>query len=665
MNSFYGGPAGQSFDIAKVFPTYGDLLTDITDSWKSSIAVGEFVMVSYGRPGDADYEKNRDKDLAAVNKNYNSTLWQKTYNENKQKVYNGDDEDDTYALDSSATGINYKFISSCTGFTPYLDAEVVKWIEPGEQASVEVDTEAEGYPDKVKFDFTFSGSWDFITGKQAVIPLEAEGIPQIDLNNIGTLGENPDNELNKGKAYMGKFQFSLPKSQVITDAKVTPVEVGANPTVKLDTTTEPASVTYPVLKFELPVSQELLRDNVRCTKDPLDAVSAPTVELSYQENDILKKHPILTFGLPAAWNLAINEAITELGPLSEPKIEVVNDGSLTTKTWQLSLPRNVEFHVVDTKDEITTPGDYYILKSTGSLYEYNNDEPLVCFVPPISESVDLTIVRPYKENGEPTEPTASIRYAEDTESWKFGFELAKAPKVDKQFEFVGSTEEGNVGIDISNTEDDSTLVFSFKIPTGSKLFAGTEIAADGATTVIEGARIGDLYLNSSTGKVYILTAAGWSEQEDTLKGPIGDALNIVASYTINEADGYANTVAAISAYITANYTEEISNQDIFAITYVEEDSGAETAYWYFRINSEWGSVQLTGGVASLIETEYNDEAGGAVTNKTYSVNYINSLIEGTETETGEKKTYSQAKIDELLNALDETLNTWGSFADLL
>lgn len=670
MNSFYGGPAGQSFDIAKVFPTYGELLTDATDGWKSSIAVGEFVMVSYGRPGDTDYETNRDADLAAVKKNYNSTLWQKTYDENIQRVYNGSDEDDVYALDSSKTGINYKFISSCTGFTPYLDAEVIKWIEPGEQASVSVDTRevdeegnATGYPDKVKFNFTFPGSWDFITGEQAVTPLEADESPEIDLNNIGTLGENPDNELNKGKAYMGKFQFSLPKSQVITGADATSIKAGADPTVKLDVN-EPASVTNPILRFELPVSQELLKDNVKTTETPLDAASAPTVELSYQEDDTLEKHPILTFGLPKAWDLAINEAITELGPLSEPKIEPVDDGSFTTKTWKLSLPRNVEFHVVNTDAEMTTPGDYYILKSTGSLYGYNGNEwiELVCFVPPISDSVDLTVVRPYQDGGEPTKPTVNIKYINN--EWKFGFGLTKAPKVDKQFDFVGSTEEGSVGIDVNNTENDSTLVFSFKIPTGSKLFAGTEIAADGATTTIEGARIGDLYLNSSTGKVYILTAVGWSEQEDTLKGPIGDALNIVASYEIKEEDGYPNTTITIGNYIDTHYNGTINNQDIFAVSYVEEDSGTETAYWYFKINETWSCVQLTGGVANLIETAYNDEAGGAVINKTYSINYINTLIEGTSSEKGKLTTYSKAKIDELLSALDDTLNTWGTFKDL-
>lgn len=668
MNSFYGGPAGQSFDIAEVFSTYGDLLTDVTNGWKSTIAVGEFVMVSYGRPGDADYETNRDKDLKAVNKNYNSTLWQKVYDENN--------DDDTYALASSTTGINYKFISSCTGYTPYLNAEVVDWTEPGTQASVSVDTEAEGYPDKVKFDFTFPGSWDFITDKQKVNPLAADGDPAIDLINIGTLGdeEDQDPKLNQGKAYMGKFVFSLPKSQVITEATRTLIAAEEAPTVELDQgdPDDPdgtPSVTNPVLRFELPVAQFLKTENVTTTEEALDAASTPTVVVSYEEEDTLKRYPILTFGLPKAWNLAINEVITELGPLSEPIIEPVEDGSFTTKTWKLSLPRNVEFHVVNTMEEMTTPGDYYILKSTGSLYGYDNGweedngwKELVCFVPPISNDVDLTVIKPYEENGEPSEPTADIEYTND--SWKFKFELAKAPKVDKNFEFVGSTEDGEVDIDISNSDTDSTLVFSFKIPAGSKLFAGVEIAADGVTIEIEGARNGDLYLNSSTGKVYILEAGVWKEQEDTLKGPIGDALNIVANYTIKEADGYVNTIAAISGYITTHYSAEISNQDIFAISYVEEDSGAETAYWYFKVDNEWGCVQLTGGVASLIETEYNNESEGAVINKTYSISYINSLIEGTKDETGEKKTYSQAKINELLSALDETLNTWGSFKDL-
>ena len=91
------------------------------------------------------------------------------------------------------------------------------------------------------------------------------------------------------------------------------------------------------------------------------------------------------------------------------------------------------------------------------------------------------------------------------------------------------------------------------------------------------------------------------------------------------------------------------------------DNGGDISYWYFKTNAgEWARAQLTGGVSSLIENVYKAN----VDNKTYSINYLNSLIEGKDGETGKLTTYSKAKIDELLAALDDTLNTWGSFADL-
>jgi hypothetical protein len=117
--------------------------------------------------------------------------------------------------------------------------------------------------------------------------------------------------------------------------------------------------------------------------------------------------------------------------------------------------------------------------------------------------------------------------------------------------FVGSTEEGNVTAEVISED---TVNFAFKIPTGSKLFAGLDITQDGDTTVIEGARKGDIYLNSDTGVIYSLTDNGWKASGKSIKGPVGDALNIEAEYHLTErADYQANLDNGVS-YIEANYT---------------------------------------------------------------------------------------------------------------
>ena len=72
------------------------------------------------------------------------------------------------------------------------------------------------------------------------------------------------------------------------------------------------------------------------------------------------------------------------------------------------------------------------------------------------------------------------------------------------------------------------------------------------------------------------------------------------------------------------------------------DNGGDVSYWYYKTNAgTWDRAQLTGGVSSLIENTYKEN----VDNKTYSIDYINSLIEGAENETGKVTTYSKAKID--------------------
>lgn len=664
MNSFYGGPAGQSFEIKRVFSSYTELKADAEKGWKSSVGVGEYVMISYGDPSTDAYISARNIDLSNESlskeerKNWNSTLWQKEYDEAKTM---------------SDTGMSYKYITSCAGYTPRINAEVIETLAPGSEADADIRKD-DGYPDNVTIELKIPGGWDFKPGIQEIIPVNVDVLPSVKLENVGTAGTGE----YAHKAYYGAFTFSLPQAQKLAGVEYEELPVNEKPygylitagehTVFVDSSsvqkTVTATVNAPVLHLGLPINQVFESDEDHVIKIDLNANELPTVSLGYAPEDVLKQYPILTFGLPKAWNILVNPEIQKQdNPLGTPTISVNEDASKSEKTWTLSLPRNVEFHVVDIINEETAiKGDYYFLTTDGSLYGYINKKwtKLICFVPPMSNEVQLTTISPYKENGSPADPTAAI--SQNTQGkWEFSFGLPKAPEVAAGYQFVGSTETGTV---TSKVTDIDTVTFDFKIPTGSKLFAGLEITEDGSTVTIAGARPGDLYLNSSTGKVYILETDGWKAKEDTLKGPIGDALNIVASYEIKEEDGYPNTITTIGNYIDTHYSGTINNQDIFAISYVEEDSGTETAYWYFKIDETWSCVQLTGGVANLIENTYNDKAGGAVVNKTYSINYINTLIEGTDSETGKLTTYSKAKIDELLSALDDTLNTWGTFKDL-
>lgn len=77
MLSFYGGPAGKDFTIAKIFDSKVSLDADIAAGDASKIYAGDYVLVSYGDPNTPEFSTNRQKD---GDKSYNATLWKKDWN---------------------------------------------------------------------------------------------------------------------------------------------------------------------------------------------------------------------------------------------------------------------------------------------------------------------------------------------------------------------------------------------------------------------------------------------------------------------------------------------------------------------------------------------------------------------------------------------------------
>lgn len=77
MLSFYGGPAGKDFTIAKIFDSKASLNADIAAGDASKIYAGDYVLVSYGDPNMPEFSTNRQKD---GDKSYNATLWKKDWN---------------------------------------------------------------------------------------------------------------------------------------------------------------------------------------------------------------------------------------------------------------------------------------------------------------------------------------------------------------------------------------------------------------------------------------------------------------------------------------------------------------------------------------------------------------------------------------------------------
>lgn len=634
MQSFYGGPAGQSFEIKKIFESYygpDGAQVDLDKGWASPISVGEFVMVSYGLPSDATYMTRMNYDLKAGNKqNLNSTLWQKVYDESA----------------GEGSGLSYKLISSCTGNTPKISITTPAIVlHANEQPDVETDLSNQDMP-VIQFKLP-----------------RAQVLSMLD-RTVLDANENPVVEYNDDDIDNPTLHFSLPQSQVIEKAEITPIAAGEHPKVELDIT----DINRPVLKLQVAVAQEFLDSNILHTV--LNANEEPTVTFSYAEEDTLHEHPILTFHMPRSQVMAAPETITK-APDFEPN--VTNVGTVNAPKFHFELPRAIKFYygnLLGTKagGTVTDPifanygvGDYYINEPTGFIYKVTsktNDTTCVfeyqATIQQPLPNIITSAIAPYVEGEDGFKPEVprvvkTLTNEEGTE-WQLEFKLPQALKPAVSSTFVGSAEQGSVTSAITSED---TVTFTFKIPTGSKLFAGLEITTDGATTTIDGARIGDIYLNSETGVLYTLTTNGWKASEKSIKGPVGDALNIEAEYHLTETESYAANLANGVAYIQEHYSGTIDSHQIFAITWTLLDNGGDVSYWYYKTNAgEWDRAQLTGGVSSLIEQSYKEN----VDNKTYSINYINSLIGGGETNT-DKTAYSKDQVQSLVS--------WGSFQDLI
>ena len=636
MQSFYGGPAGQSFEIKKIFESYygpDGAQVDLDKGWASPISVGEFVMVSYGLPSDATYMTRMNYDLnAGDKKNLNSTLWQKVYDESA----------------GEGSGLSYKLISSCTGNTPKISiTKPAIVLHANEQPDIETDLSNQDMP-VIQFKLPRA---QVLSMPQEATVLNADEKPSVEYN---------DDDIDHPTVH-----FNIPQSQVIDQVTVDVIGVGEEPKVRLDL----ADINRPVLKFQLPVAQEFLDSNI--LHEVLNADAEPTVSFGYSEEDTLHQHPILTFSLPRSQVMAAPETVTR-APDFEPK--VINVGTVNAPKLHFDLPRAVKFYYGSLLGQktsktytLTDPlfanygvGDYYINEATGFIYKVTSktDDTTCVFEYQASIQQPLPVIQasaiaPYIEGDEGFKPAVplverTLTNAEGTE-WQLEFKLPQAPKPAVSSTFVGSTEQGSVTSAITSKD---TVTFTFKIPTGSKLFAGLEITADGATTAIDGARIGDIYLNSETGVLYTLTANGWKASEKSIKGPVGDALNIEAEYHLTETAEFAASLANGVTYIQEHYSGTIDSHKIFAITWTLLGNSGDVSYWYYKTNTgEWDRAQLTGGVSSLIEQSYKEN----VDNKTYSINYINSLIGG-DGDTS-KTAYSKDQVQNLVS--------WGSFQDLI
>lgn len=646
MNNFYGGKNGYSFDIRWIFSTkYGagnSMEADLNMGWTSPISIGSFVVISYGLPSDNTYEDLMHQDLELGGKNYNSTLWQKIYDEDK----------DTF------NGFDYKLVMSMSGNTPRIEfTKPITVLDADEEPDIIIDSSE---VDRPKITLCLPQS-QVLSMNQPITVLDADKSPQVLYD---------ETDINRPV-----LTFRLPQSQVLDRAVIEEyLDVGQQPEVRLDFLVD-GTINRPVLKFKLPVAQQFLDENI--SHVVLDADKEPFI--TFDDTDV--NNPKLVFHLPRSQVMDDPNTVV-VDPLVKPSVSDI--GTVNVPKLEFKLPRAIQFYYgsllgerTDVQYTLTNPafadygvGDYYINVATGFIYKVTEKtnttcvfDYVACIQSPLPE-IEATGIDPYDDDFNPAIPEVERVFTNnELTAWKLKFKLPTAPKPAVTATFVGPDEDGSAEVEITSKD---TMTFNFEIPTGSKMFSGLEVDAGNFTATVTGARPGDLYLNSNTGKIYILNKSMvWEVKEGSLKGPVGDALNIVREYKINETDTLTDSLQNGVDYITDHYKDSngdpipFAPDEIFAITWVSTEDSRETSYWYFYTEEgKWGRVQLTGGVMNLIETVYDPETDGPVDNKTYSVSYINKLIGGVlDLDNLDKTAFSKDQIFDMLS--------WGSWADAM
>lgn len=535
--SFYGGPPGKNFEIAKIFHNKVELMEDLMKRWHSSVGIGDLVLISYGLPSDLvsdSYQDNKQKDESIWGASYNVTLWQKIYTEPADAA-----ESESLAL-LRALNQKYKEFRENN-----IELPQEYWNEYYAIGGLETQYIINGL-DRAEANYQTAL-------KTAITDSDKERAKEEYYEEFKKAIQNRDyNNEDFGLGY--KLIASL---------------IGSTPVLDLDFS-------------------------------EIDADKKPNSWLSFVENNL--ERPILHLRLPQSQLIEVG-TVNSIGTTQKPVISL-DKTNINSPKLNFSLPRPPKFmygnrlgsydknrytlNIIDNNDEIgqLDIGDYYIQsnepkdisgKSAGAGFIY-----LV---------VDKTLTsRTFEYQACLAGPIPDI-------------------KIKEPVTFVGPDENGMVE---NKRTGENEYSLSFTIPSGARFYSTKEddiaiVDDDHPTVKIMGARPGDFYINTASGSkyrgcLYKLSANGVWIFQGSIKGEIGNSLNITHSYTITpqeiQNNSLIDTVESVSSYLKGLLNNQLPGADeIIAVTYQalsEDEEIMDISYWYYCINGIWDRVRLTG-----------------------------------------------------------------------
>lgn len=616
MLSFYGGPAGKDFTIAKIFDSKASLDADIAAGDASEIYTGDYVLVSYGDPNTPEFSTNRQKD---GDKSYNATLWKKDWN----------------------NGYEYRLICSIASSYPLFSAGAVEAsLKFGSAPQLTIDSSSLANP-KVGLKMPASLIAGTANTTKSVAPTTAASITPV-------YGGTLKNELS--------FQAKIPQGVTFTPSVSDAGEISwtnngnlPNPATKSvkgqkgDTGVSFAGIEYTPSTtsggnntFKVKYSNGTTGTESYNIRNGIDITSVEEIP-----SDADGGTNSITF---------VKSDGTKVGPVA------VKNGSKGSTGTIKSVTATVDANVGTPQVIAKAKGDP---SNADITFEFKNLKGNPGTISTVTAAVDNTSV----DTGDP-ECVVELGGTPENRSFNLVFSHlvgTQGVKGDIGYYFtptvdaLGNLSWNNNGelnnpatVNIKGPKGDGGTVeiTSVVIDNGSSETATPSVEVISGTTDPQHAKyslsfhnlVGKRGVQGPRGYYFLPSIAAngdlsWSNNSDgelanpttvNIRGPqgeVGNPLNIIATEIITAAQVAEDTLAAVGAELTARGRDPQAGE-LIAVTYEKTENDA-VSYWYFKIDSAWQRVQLSGGMGgAIVNTKVTDATSSS---KVYSAEYINAL----------------------------------------
>lgn len=616
MLSFYGGPAGKDFTIAKIFDSKASLDADIAAGDASEIYAGDYVLVSYGDPNTPAFSTNRQKD---GDKSYNATLWKKDWN----------------------NGYEYRLICSIASSYPLFSAGAVEAsLKFGSAPQLTIDSSSLANP-KVGLKMPASLIAGTANTTESVAPTTAASITPV-------YGGTLENELS--------FQAKIPQGVTFTPSVSDAGEISwtnngnlTNPATKSvkgqkgDTGVSFAGIEYTPSTasggnntFKVKYSNGTTGTENYNIRNGIDITSAEEVS-----SDADGGTNSITF---------VKSDGTKVGPVT------VKNGSKGSTGTIKSVTATVDANVGIPQVTAKAKGDP---SNADITFEFKNLKGNPGTISTVTAVVDDTSV----DTGDP-ECVVELGGTPENRNFNLVFSHlvgTQGVKGDTGYYFTPTVDAlGNLSWN-NNGELSNPVTVNIRGPKGDGgtveitnvvIDNGSSEIADPSVEIISGTTdpqhakyslsfhnlVGKRGVQGPRGYYFLPSVAtngdlSWSNNSGgelanpttvNIRGPqgeVGNPLNIIATEIITAAQVAEDTLVAVGAELTARGRNPQAGE-LIAVTYEKAENDV-VSYWYFKVNATWQRVQLSGGMGGfIVNTKITDVTASS---KVYSAEYINAL----------------------------------------